>query len=193
MSSVPFDEDTFHELIRQLSEGSDDAFATIMDNYGPYVLRAVRRSLDRRLRSRFDSGDFAQAVWLTAHEHRDRLAECNSPDSLMALLVTIAQRKVRYEFRKNLQAEKQNINKERPMQNDSFVLALPDDSADHPSQIVIAQEQWDMMVDNEPLRYRRMLELRRGGLTLDQIAAEIGVNERTVRRVIQRLAEKLEN
>lgn len=192
MSSDPYDEDAFLELTNRLKDGSDSAFEEILQRFGPYVMRSVRRNLDRRLRSRFDSQDFAQAVWMTVHEHRDRLAECQSPDSLMALLVTIAQRKVRYEFRRHLQAEKQNINKERSMQNDSFVLPLPDHSAEHPSQVIIAKEQWDLMMTDEPAKYREIMELRCTGLTLDEIAEKVGVNERTVRRVIRKLADKLE-
>lgn len=189
----PWDETVFRDLTERLKAGSDQAFDEILDRFGPYVMRSVRRNLDRRLRTRFDSQDFAQAVWMTAHEHRDRLAECASPDSLMALLVTIAQRKVRFEFRRHLQAQKQDINRERSMQNDSFVIPLPDHSADHPSQIVIAREQWNLMVDDEPDRYREIIELRRDGRTLEEIADEVGVNERTVRRVIQRITAKLED
>lgn len=192
MNSDLYDEEAFRDLTDRLKGGSESAFEEILQRYGPYVMRSVRRSLDRRLRARFDSQDFAQAVWMTAHEHRDRLAACTSPESLMALLVTIAQRKVRYEFRRHLQAEKQNINKERSMQADSFVLPLPDHSAEHPSQIVLAREQWDLMVHEEPPRYREILELRCEGLTLDEIAEKVGVNERTVRRVIKKLADKLE-
>jgi RNA polymerase sigma factor (sigma-70 family) len=188
----PYNEYAFRELTERLKNGSDDAFEEILERFGPYVMRSVRRSLDRRLRARFDSQDFVQAVWMTVHEHRDRLAECASPDSLMALLVTIAQRKVRYQFRRHLQAQKQNINRERSMQNDSFVLPLPDHSAEHPSQIVIAREQWDLMIDEEPAKYREIMELRCEGFTLDEIADKVGVNERTVRRVIRKLTSKLE-
>lgn len=190
--SDPYDEQAFRDLTERLKSGSDSAFEEILERFGPYVMRSVRRSLDRRLRTRFDSQDFVQAVWMTVHEHRDRLAECASPDSLMALLVTIAQRKVRYEFRRHLQAEKQNINRERQMQNDSFVLPLPDHTAEHPSQIVIAREQWDLMIDEEPAKYKEIMELRCEGLTLDEIADKVGVNERTVRRVIRKLTSKLE-
>jgi RNA polymerase sigma factor (sigma-70 family) len=189
---APYDEQGFRDLTERLKSGSEDAFSEIFDSYGPYVIRSVRRSLDRRLRSRFDSQDFVQAVWMTVHEHRDRLAECASPDSLLALLVTIAQRKVRYEFRRNLQAEKQNINRERSMQNDSFVLPLPDHNAEHPSQVVIAREQWELMMEDEPIKYREILELRCEGLTMDEIADRMGMNERTIRRVIRKLTDKLE-
>lgn len=183
---------SFRELTDRLKEGSEEAFLEILQDYSPYVMRSVRRSLDRRLRTRFDSQDFAQLVWMTVHEHRDRLAECRSPDSLVALLVTIAKRKVRHEFRRHLQAEKQNIGREHAIGNDSFVIPLPDHTAEHPSQVVIAQEQWNLMVSEEPEKYRRILELRRDGLTLGEIAEQVGVNERTVRRVIQKLTDKLE-
>ncbi|MEQ9412114.1 MAG: RNA polymerase sigma factor [Fuerstiella sp.] len=190
--SDPDGEHRFRDLIQRLKDGSDDAFQEILERYGPYVIRSVRRHLDRRLRARFDSQDFVQAVWMTVHEHRDRMACCASPDSLMALLVTIARRKVRYEFRRHLQAEKQNINRERSIQNETLVLPLPDHTAQRPSQLVIAREQWDLMVIDEPAKYREIMELRCEGLTLAEIADRVGVNERTVRRIIRKLTEKLE-
>ncbi|HAD57645.1 MAG TPA: hypothetical protein DCG12_00165 [Planctomycetaceae bacterium] len=192
-STEAYTDEEFLNLTQQLRDGSAEAFQEVLEHFGPYVLRAVRRNLDRRLRSRFDSQDFAQAVWMTIHENRSRLAECESPDSMIALLVVIAQRKVRREFRKHLQAEKQNINREQSLHKDSFVLPLPDHSAERPSQVVMAREQWEAMTANEPEKYRQIAQLRCDGLTLAEIAEEVGVNERTVRRVIQRLAEKLED
>ncbi len=175
-----------------LRDGSEDAFRRVVKQYGPYVMRTIRRRLDDRMRSRLDSNDFAQAVWMTVYEHRDRLEDLDSPERLIGFLVTIAQRKVRGEFRRNVQAEKQNVNREVSANRDSFVLALPDHNQEHASQIVIAAEQWELMTSDEPERYRRMLELRRDGATIDEIASATDVNERTVRRVIQRMADKLE-
>ena len=72
MNSEPdaFDEQEFANLIDRLREGSDEAFTLLLERFGPYVMRSVRRSLDRRLRARFDSQDFAQAVWMTATNER---------------------------------------------------------------------------------------------------------------------------
>ncbi|APZ95681.1 RNA polymerase sigma factor [Fuerstiella marisgermanici] len=175
-----------------LRDGSEDAFRRVVEQFGPYVMRTIRRRLDDRMRSRLDSNDFAQAVWMTVFEHRDRLEDLDSQERLIAFLVTIAQRKVRGEFRRNVQAEKQNVNRETRAGRESFVLALPDRNQERASQILIAAEQWERMTADEPERYRRILELRRDGATVDEIALATDVNERTVRRVIQRIAEKLE-
>lgn len=187
-----YTEDEFLQLTRSLRDGSPEAFQEILHHFGPYVLRSIRRNLDRRLRSRFDSQDFAQAVWMTIHKNRSRLAECQSPEGLIALLVVIAQRKVRCEFRRHLRAEKQNINREQSLHGDSFVLPLQDRSVERPSQVMVAREQWETMTADEPEKYQQIVRLRCEGLTLAQVAEEVGVNERTVRRVIHRLAKKLE-
>ncbi|MEZ5940983.1 MAG: sigma-70 family RNA polymerase sigma factor [Planctomycetaceae bacterium] len=174
-----------------LQDGSEEAFREVVERFGPYVLRAIRRKLDERLRSRMDSQDCAQAVWLTLFKHRNRISELDSPEKLIAYLVTIAQRKARAEFRRHIQAEKQTANREVSLQNGSVVLDLVDHRPNRPSQLVVAKEQWDRLTDGEPERYRQILELRREGMSIDDIAAEVGVNERTVRRVLQRMAEKL--
>lgn len=185
-------EESFVAFRDTLQDGSEEAFRRVVEKFGPYVIRTIRRRLDDRMRSRLDSNDFAQAVWMTVYEHRDRLKDLDSPERLIAFLVTIAQRKVRGEFRRNVQAEKQNINRETRGNRDSFVLALPDRRQERASQIVIAAEQWERMTADEPERYRRIMELRRDGATIDEIASATDVNERTVRRVIQRIADKLE-
>lgn len=175
-----------------LKDGSEEAFKRVVEQFGPYVMRTIRRRLDDRMRSRLDSNDFAQAVWMTVYEHRDRLEDLDSAERLIAFLVTIAQRKVRGEFRRNVQAEKQNVNREVAAHRESYVLSIPDRGQEHASQILIAAEQWELMTADEPERYCRILQLRRDGSTIDEIAVATDVNERTVRRVIQRVAEKLD-
>jgi len=192
MTSDDLSDQSFVAFRNTLRDGSEDAFRQVVEEFGPYVMRTIRRRLDERMRSRLDSNDFAQAVWMTVYEHRDRLEDLDSPEQLIAFLVTIAKRKVRGEFRRNIQAEKQNVNREVSTNQGSFVLALPDHNMERASQIVVAAEQWDLMTQDEPERYRRILELRRNGATIEEIASETEVNERTVRRVIQRIAEKLE-
>ncbi|MBT5018471.1 sigma-70 family RNA polymerase sigma factor [bacterium] len=192
MTSDDLSDQSFVAFRNTLRDGSEDAFRQVVEEFGPYVMRTIRRRLDDRMRSRLDSNDFAQAVWMTVYEHRDRLEDLDSPERLIAFLVTIAKRKVRGEFRRNVQAEKQNVNREVSTNQGSFVLALPDHNAERASQIVIAAEQWELMTQDEPERYLRILELRRNGATIDEIASATEVNERTVRRVIQRIASKLE-
>ncbi len=61
---LPIDsQDSYRDLMYRVQEGSEDAAWELVQRYGGYVRRAVRRVLDRRLRPKFDSLDFVQLVW----------------------------------------------------------------------------------------------------------------------------------
>ena len=184
--------DDFQRLLDRVRDGSDRAVQELLDHFGGYVLRAVRRHLNRKLRTRFDSEDFVQAVWASVFENREELAEFDAPENLTRFLIAVATRKVLYQIRGNLGFEKRNIDRERSLQNTSFTQSLRDTGAATPSQIAIAREQWNRMVNGQPSHYRQIMELRREGGTLSEIAEKVGVNEKTVRRVIKKLTQELE-
>jgi RNA polymerase sigma factor (sigma-70 family) len=56
-----------------------------------------------------------------------------------------------------------------------------------PSQIAVAREQWFKLLENEPPRHQRMIQMRYEGATAREIAARLGVHEGTVRRVLRRI------
>ena len=60
-----------------------------------------------------------------------------------------------------------------------------------PSQFAVAHEQWEQMVAGQPSHYVRMAELRADGSTYGEIASKLGVDEKTVRRTMQRLGKRL--
>ena len=53
-----------------------------------------------------------------------------------------------------------------------------------PSEVAVAEELWARLLRGLPEHHRQILELRRDGNTHQQIADRLGLNERTVRRVI---------
>lgn len=57
------DDDDFFLLMRRIREGSEDAAWELFEKYGGYIRRAVRRALNPRLRTQFESQDFVQMVW----------------------------------------------------------------------------------------------------------------------------------
>src|SRR5262249_14283511 len=50
-------------LMERIRAGSQEAARELCDRYGSHILRVVRRKLDKKLRSKFDSVDFLQSVW----------------------------------------------------------------------------------------------------------------------------------
>jgi RNA polymerase sigma-70 factor (ECF subfamily) len=176
----------FRHLLQQVGEGSNDATCALIERYAPHIVRAVRRKLSRAIRAKFDSIDFVQAVWASFFATPTGPDRFESPDHLIRHLAALAHNKVIDEVRRRMETIKYNVNRERSL-NDSDLglsgqLTAPVPS---PSEVAVADELWARLLRGQPDHYRRILELRREGNTQQQIADRLGLNERTVRRVIR--------
>jgi RNA polymerase sigma-70 factor (ECF subfamily) len=178
----------FDALMRQVLAGSEDAAKELFRNYEPTLLHAIRRRLNKKIRSKFDSVDFAQDVWASffAEEPSKRVFE--SPDHLVAFLTALAQNKVTDETRKHFRTIKYNVEREQSM-DDSQAFDREEIVGNQPtpSQIVMSHEEWRVFLRKQPLVYRRIFTMYRDGKTEGQIATELGIADRTVRRVMERL------
>jgi RNA polymerase sigma-70 factor (ECF subfamily) len=177
----------FRDLMGRLQEGSEDAAWELVDRYGDAIRRAVRRALNVRLRSKFDSLDFVQLVWCSFFKARDQLVRFTRPEELVAFLVTMARNKVGMEVRRRLMTEKYNVNREQTMGPPPDQV---DQSADHqsnPVEVAIAREQWNRLIAEQPDRYRQIISLRLQGLTYQDIAESLNIAQCTVRRFLKRL------
>jgi DNA-directed RNA polymerase specialized sigma24 family protein len=89
------DADTrFEALIRRCRSGSAAAIRELLDAYGPYVLRVVRRRLSPQLRRVFDSQDFFQDVWHSFFQRFPHRLNFSSPKALQVFLGKMANNKV---------------------------------------------------------------------------------------------------
>jgi len=184
-------EGEFRELLEQVRSGSRDATCELVDRYAPHVIRAVRRKLNRAIRSQFDSLDFAQAVWGSFFAAPEQLGKFQRPDELVRYLAALAHNKVIDEIRRRLETEKYNVNRERSL-NDSTRSLSGQLAADQPSpsEVAMADEFWARLLRGRPEHHQQIIELRREGYTHQQIADQLGLNEKTVRRVIRGLLEE---
>jgi RNA polymerase sigma factor (sigma-70 family) len=182
-----------HKLMTLLDEvrgGSEAAAWTIIELYGSHVLRAVRRSMHYRLRNEFDSNDFVQLVWISFFRRPDELGHLHSPRQLVAWLVSIARNKVIDEVRRRLKSKRRDVTRNVYLDLDPAIgRRLPAKDAT-PSAVAIAKERWEMLIDQQPTRVQRMLELRLGGAKYCEIADELNVHERTVRKAIDRILKR---
>jgi RNA polymerase sigma-70 factor (ECF subfamily) len=183
--------DEFADLMQRLREGSEDAARELLDRYGEHILRVVRRKLSRELRSKFDSVDFVQAVWASFFAGLPRRRRFDRPQALMAFLVTLAQNKVIDAVRQRMQTKKYNVNRERPLDGAAAAEAAAVAAREPtPSQQAVAKDEWQHLLADLPAHYQRMLVLLREGHTQKDIARELNVNEKTVRRVLDKLNEE---
>jgi RNA polymerase sigma factor (sigma-70 family) len=180
----------FKALMEQLRQGSQDAAWELVELYGGYIRRVVRRTLDQGLRPKFDSVDFVQAVWGSLFRHREQLDRFAGPENLIAFLARVASNKVNDENRRRLCRAKYDVRRERSLY-DSEVLESEalHDKQPRASHVAIARERWEEMLERQPPQHRRVAEMRLAGMTFKEIGAALGISERTARRVIDSLIE----
>jgi len=181
-------DDNFASLIRRVREGSEDAAWDLVNQYGEAIRRAVRRALNERLRSKFDSQDFVQVVWNSLFRVRDKLDRFNRPEELTAYLVTMARNKVGMEQRRRLMSQKYDVRHEESLDQLQAKGRLDVPSPQPaPIDVAIAREKWDRLVEGQPQHYRQIIELRLQGHTFQSIAQAVHLDECTVRRFLKRL------
>lgn len=188
---MPVETDDFRTLMKRVCDGSEDAAWELVEKYGDAIRRAVRRALNKNMRSQFDSLDFVQLVWSSFFRARDRLNRFERPVELVAFLGVMARNKVVMEVRRRLSTEKYNLNRERSL-NEFPVSSQVDKSGQQPAPIdvAIAREQWSRMLQNQPRHYQRIIQLRLQGRTYHDIADSLDLAECTVRRFLKKLLKE---
>jgi RNA polymerase sigma-70 factor (ECF subfamily) len=177
----------FTSLMQRVRAGSQEAAQLLVEQYGNHILRVVRRMLHRKLRSKFDSLDFQQDVWASFFADQPQKS-FDRPEALAAFLAKVARNKVLMAYRKRCRFQRHNVNREHSLDGSAACQAGNVAAREPtPSQLAVAQEQWEQLLQGHPPRHQRILILVRQGYTQQQIAQELGVDERTVRRVVRKL------
>lgn len=179
---------TFEGLLEQARQGSDEAAWDLVELYGPHILRTVRRTISQEIRGKFDSEDFAQAVWASFFAASQQFNGVTEPKQLVGLLTKMARNKVIDEVRRRMQTQKYSVQRERVISEMDEGNSL-ESREPSPSQFAIARERWVQMLQSQPERDRQIIRLRLMGKTNHSIAEALKISERTVRRVLDRMTE----
>lgn len=178
----------FAELMRNVQVGSQEAVRELLRSFGPVIKREVRKRLNSKLRPKFDSADFVQTVWLSFFASCKKECRFHEPRQLAAFLAAIARNKVGDEFRRRLQTVKHGIAREQRINDSDLPLADELCAAEPtPSQVAIAREKWDRILEGQPPHYQEILRLRYQGFTFLEISEQLELHERTVRRVVRKI------
>ena len=178
-------DDEFHALMQKVVAGSETAAEELFRDYGPSLLHAIRQRMSERIRSQFDSLDFAQDVWASFFKDLPEKRSFTRPNELVVFLTKVAENKIIDALRHRLKTKKHDLQREeslddsRRIDKDELVGEQPT-----PSQIMMTKEEWVEFLRKQPPVYRRIFILLREGKTQDQIAAELGIHKKTVQRVV---------
>ena len=179
----------FRRKMNSLRAGDESAAWDLIEQYEPHLKRVVRRKLDERMRSKFDSVDFVQMVWTSFFRHPSRVVAFDEPDQLLKYLIQVAKHKVIEEYRRRLQTQKYNITKEQSMDDSRVAVTNAPTTAETPSKIAVARERWTNLMSNQSERNREIVRMRISGATYQEIAEKLDIHERTARRVIEELLQ----
>lgn len=186
----------FAGLIARVKDGDEAAIGRLIERFGPDVRMMVRRRLPSRLRGQFDSMDFTQVVWSSViADCRDRAEPFEDPRHLLGFLAGVVQNKVAQEYRRRTRTRKYDIGREEPLYIRRGDRDVPREvAADDPtpSETVQAEDRLDQLVAGRSPMEVRIIELRREGLTIAEVAARLSLHEKAVRRVIDSLRSRLE-
>jgi RNA polymerase sigma factor (sigma-70 family) len=178
----------FQLLMQRVRNGSDQAARELLERYADHIFRVVRRRLHKKLRTKFDSSDFVQAVWASFFARIPQHHSFDHPQALIAFLATLAQNKVIEVVRQRFGTQKYDVTREHSLEGSSaWEVGQVAARQPTPSQAASAKEEWRKLLEDLPAHYQKMLVLLREGHTQKEIAEHLGLNEKTIRRVIDKL------
>jgi len=176
--------DPLETLLAKLSQGDTEAAASVFRTYEPILRMVVRRQISDRLRAKFDSLDIVQSIWVDfLRGFQDAGWRFENSAHLKAFLVTMT----RNRFVDRLRQHRHALEHQQGLANASMA-ETPQPS---PSDVLAAGELWERMLQLCPPAHRELLELKRQGLPLAEIAARSGLHPSSIRRILYDLARRL--
>jgi RNA polymerase sigma-70 factor (ECF subfamily) len=148
----------------------------------------VRRRISDRLQAKFDSADVVQSVWVhVLRRLQGQALRLTNTSHLEAILVTEA----RHRLTDRLRHYHVALEREQSFNEGNRGPKACPSQQPAPGDIVQADQLWERMLTLCPPTHRQVLQLKRDGHSLTEIAARTGFHEGSVRRILRQLARNL--
>ncbi len=181
----------FEQLMRRIRAGSPEAAAEMYERYSFYIRRIVRSRLHQRLRKQYDSLDFVQSVWASFIQIPPERRTFETQDDLVGFLARVAYNKIIDVYRRRVRGEgSAATDREVPLEAKSEEKADPLFARGRqptPSQMAIANEQWQLLLNDQPPEFQRILHLLHEGYSHEEIGDRLGLNPKFIQRFLQKL------
>jgi RNA polymerase sigma factor (sigma-70 family) len=182
----------FPELIRRVRAGCPDAARELYEVYRPIVIRVIRRRLQRQLRRIYDSHDLEQSVF--AAFFAGEFEPFTTPEELVRYLCGVASNKAAELTRQRLIYQKHNLNREVPLNAPDAdpakaPAADPPSRTPTPSQVAIAREVLDAIMERCDVVEKEALRLIIQGYTYDEVWEQTGLHPKKIQRLRRMLRE----
>lgn len=172
------------ELVERWRDGDEEAAGIIYSRYIQRMMRVVGGKIPDSMRARVHPEDVVQSVFRTVFRRmQNGEFTFSDDDDLWKLLVTVALNKARKQTTKNL-AARRSINRETQLSELTVDESLLQHLSGQPniSDVVAFRETLDGVLAQLDETGANIVQLRLEGFTQDEIAARLGITDRTVRR-----------
>lgn len=183
--------DPLETLLEQLPGGDPAAVDQIVEqifvNVAPGLRALVRRQLPQGLRSKLDSEDVVLSVWSDVLDGlREGRWSFEDAAHLRAFLNRAARNRVIDRQRQHRTA----LEKERLLSSDDRDM-LADANVPGPSEALRTDDLWQQLLSCCPPAHHELLQMKRQGLSLDEIAERTGLHPSSVRRILYDVARQI--
>jgi RNA polymerase sigma-70 factor (ECF subfamily) len=179
--------DSLDSLLARLNVGDEAAVEQLFVAFEPYMRMVIRRRIAGSLRAKFDSSDIVQSVWADVVDNlRHRKWKFENLDQFRAFLVKMT----RNRFIDRLRRNRPSLEREVPISPDKSD-ALPADRCPRVSENYYADELWQQMLHACPSAHYELLNLKRQGASIAEIAQRFALHESSVRRILYDIARRV--
>jgi RNA polymerase sigma-70 factor (ECF subfamily) len=182
----------FGTLLGLARAGDRSAMDQLLQQYALQVALVARVRLGAALRPHLDSVDLVQSVHrsLLAGLRDDKFGEITTPEELLALALTMVQRKVARHWRHLRRQERLSGVGSSKGQLPSLLASLSDSGSD-PAKSVEIRDQVQQLCSELDETERRMIELRMDGHSTAEVAGILGIAANVLRVRLSRLRQRL--
>lgn len=186
---------SFRKLLEDVIAGEETAAARIVEEHTDGLVRVARQRIGKKLGQRVDAEDVLQSVYRSFFGRlQDGQYEINTGRDLWNLLVRMTLNKICRQAQFH-QAQKRDMDQEEVVAQQSAQVPLADlarTEEPDPHDAAMLIEEVEVLLSGLKEQDRSLVELRLQGYTTSEISKETGRPERSIRRILERLKEKLE-
>jgi len=182
------------DLVARCRTGDQQAAQILFDRFVERLLTLARRRISQRLSSRVDAEDIVQSVFRTFFNRlkKDEF-HIDEQDDLFKLLVRITVHKTLRQIAFHKAAKRDPSMETFQGEHSQDQLAQVLDEEPSPQTIVAFMDHLEHFMTQLRPEDRQILELRLQGYSTDEIATQLGLYDRKIRRVLERVRAMAEN
>jgi RNA polymerase sigma factor (sigma-70 family) len=176
--------DSCERLCDDVRRRNPSALAHLVNRYQSLAQNTIRRYLGKKLRGRVESQDMVNDFWLSVLRGIDHLPTIHESRNLRAYFRRIAFRQVTKQQRRHLTAGCRDVDRELPGINLERCAGAQPQALD----AAIEREMLARMQAKTSSEEWRILQQKMQGLSNREIARREGLDEKSVRRTLRRVA-----